>query len=72
MKEPVKVAVGEIIVEWYYRYWGEKGKGFIEHKVARVTPTGRIKTTEGLELDEYLRPRGKSRQGSSGSYNFNR
>lgn len=66
--EPAKVAVGDIIVEWYYRYWGKKGKGFIEHKVARITPTGIIKTTDGMELDKFLRPRGKSRHGDRDSY----
>lgn len=54
--------IGDIIVEWSYAGWGDKDKHFVSHTITKITPTGRIKTDTGIELDEHLRLRGKNRR----------
>lgn len=54
--------VGDKIIEWSYNGF-TKNKHFYEHTVTKITPTGRIKTDTGIELNEHLRPRGKYKRG---------
>lgn len=52
--------IGDILIEWSYSGWGRRDKHFIPHTVVRVTPSGRIKTDKGLELNPNLTIRGNN------------
>ena len=51
--------IGDILVQWSFR-WGSNDKDFEQHTIIKITPSGRIKTDKGLELNPDLSIRGKS------------
>ena len=52
--------IGDKIIEWSYTSWGKNDKHFIEHIITEITPSGRIRTNTGIELNKHLRIRGKN------------
>ncbi len=52
--------IGDILIEWSYSGFSGRDKHFVKHVVKRITPTGRIKTDKGLELNPDLSIRGAS------------